>query len=120
MKLLLFIISLIFLPGKPENSCIAIKTGEFTNKTKDTIITRTKEYQTEICKNEGTNWKWKLHWIDDCKYHMVLEKDYSTNPSKVFMIEDTITIKFINVENKKYDWEATYKGRSFKGFNYIL
>ena len=120
MKILLLIISLIFFPAEKENSCASIKTGKFTNKTKDTIITRTKEYQTEICKEDGTHWKWKLHWINACQYHMVLKEDYSTNPSNVFVIGDTITIKFITVNKAKYDWEATYKGRSFKGFNYIL
>ncbi len=120
MKLFLLIVSLIFCPSNKDDGCTSIKTGKFTNKTKDTIITRTIEYQTEICKNEETNWKWKLHWIDDCKYYMVLEKDYSTNPSKIFMIGDTITIKLTTVNKEKYDWEATYKGRSFKGFNYIL
>jgi len=35
--------------------------------------------------------------------------------------EDTErTKKFKTVGRERYDWEATYKGRSFKGFKYIL
>lgn len=118
MKLLILLLYLFSNPVYIQ-SCKSIKKGVFANEKMDTIIIRTKTHQTEVSENSGINFTWRLNWLNDCEYNMILEKDISTTPV-VFKIGDTIRIKIIKLYEDKYDWEASYKGHILHGLNYIL
>lgn len=116
-----FLVLLIYLFSNHVHiqSCKSIKKGVFADENMDTVIIRTKTHQTEASENSGINFTWRLNWLNDCEYNMILEKDISTIPVR-FKIGDTIRVKIIKLYKDKYDWEASYKGHTLLGFNYIL
>lgn len=119
MKLLILLLYLFSHPAQLQ-SCKSIKKGVFANEEMDTVIVRTKTHQTEVSEKNGINFTWRLNWLNDCEYNMILEKDISTIPLVVFKIGDTIRVKIIKLYKDKYDWEASFKEHTLQGFNYIL
>ncbi len=119
MKLLVLLLFL-FSNSAHLQFCKSIKKGVFANEEMDTVIVRTKTHQTEVSEKGGINFTWRLNWLNDCEYNMILEKDISTTPLVVFKIGDTIRVKIIKLYKDKYDWEASFKGQTLNGFNYIL
>jgi hypothetical protein len=88
------------------------------DKTKTTTITRTTDEEVDVCPSEGLEWRWKIHWMNECEYLMILDADLSTKPDKIYKLGDTIKVKILQVFSDKYDWEAWYKGYYLKGYNY--
>ncbi|MBL7725068.1 MAG: hypothetical protein JNK27_13030 [Chitinophagaceae bacterium] len=119
MKLLVLLLYLFSNPVHLQ-SCRSLKKGVFANEEMDTVIVRTKTHQTEVSEKNGINFTWRLNWLNDCEYNMILEKDISTTPLVVFKIGDTIRVKISKIYKDKYDWEASFKGHTLHGFNYIL
>jgi hypothetical protein len=120
MRLFVFFICILICSCHHSQNCSSVRTGKFTNKRKDTIITRTIDYQTEVNDKNKHSWKWRIQWLNDCEYNMYLEKDDSKGTDDIFSIGDTINIKILEIHNSSYDWEATYKNHQLQGFNYIL
>ncbi len=84
-RTLLLIFSLLFFTqlSAQEHDCDYFKTGQFRVSDEasgyEGMIERDDNYQTEYTKGSGHISKYKITWIDDCNYELLLEE--SNNPA---------------------------------------
>ncbi|NND63663.1 MAG: hypothetical protein HKN48_10795 [Flavobacteriaceae bacterium] len=86
MKTILFLIFFVVLTTSvlsQEHDCDYFKTGQFRISDKEIgyegMIERDDNFQTEYTKGTGFISKYKVNWIDDCNYELLLVE--SNNPA---------------------------------------
>ncbi len=86
MRIIFVLLTLIFVTcgwtqKKEELDCSPYKTGKFvmTAPEGDVIrIKRTKKYQIEKYNRGGKKHKFKIEWVSDCEYILILKKTTSS------------------------------------------
>lgn len=100
-----------------KKTCADFKLGKFEapdNAISDIKITRTETGQVEVSEKRGFKDIYKIFWVSECEYHLVLEE--SNNPDKNLLNElDTLKVSITAIEEDTYQYTAVLNGKAFMG-----
>lgn len=93
---------------KPTN-CSSVKTGKFivkSDRSEETIITRTEQYQIETNAKNEFNLKFSITWINECTYQLKVIEDMN-NPTNKNLPELIVTCRITKITENGYHLVST-------------
>ncbi|MBS1732650.1 MAG: hypothetical protein JST02_05080 [Bacteroidetes bacterium] len=112
-----FILMLLNLTSEGQKiTCQSLHIGTFKSISKEfgtTLITRTKNDQTEENKKLGYKLIYDLFWISDCTYELRLKKVIKGDPALMQESKFVLTIKIKQIKKNSYITEnrSTYSDK---------